>query len=131
MDQQTVIFLGPQGSGKGTQVQLFKKFLQDSDPARTIVHMEMGAALRQFSSVENAGYTQDMVRAAMSLYTTAPNGLPGGDDLGTMSGWYVLSALGLYPVMGGDDLVVDQLRGEVTVEYDHAPACDHRPAVQH
>ena len=47
--------------------------------------------------------TQDMVRAAMSLYTTAPNGLPGGDDLGTMSGWYVLSALGLYPAMGGDD----------------------------
>jgi predicted alpha-1,2-mannosidase len=47
--------------------------------------------------------TQDMVRAAEGLYTTAPNGLPGGDDLGTMSGWYVLSALGLYPVTGGDD----------------------------
>lgn len=47
--------------------------------------------------------TQDMVRAAETLYTTAPNGLPGGDDLGTMSGWYVLSALGLYPVTGGDD----------------------------
>ncbi len=47
--------------------------------------------------------TQDLVRAAEALYTTAPNGLPGGDDLGTMSGWYVLSALGLYPVTGGDD----------------------------
>jgi predicted alpha-1,2-mannosidase len=47
--------------------------------------------------------TQDVVRAAEGLYTTAPNGLPGGDDLGTMSGWYVLSALGLYPVTGGDD----------------------------
>jgi predicted alpha-1,2-mannosidase len=47
--------------------------------------------------------TQDVVRAAETLYTTAPNGLPGGDDLGTMSGWYVLSALGLYPVTGGDD----------------------------
>jgi predicted alpha-1,2-mannosidase len=46
---------------------------------------------------------QDMVRAAEALYTTAPNGLPGGDDLGTMSGWYVLSALGLYPATGGDD----------------------------
>jgi hypothetical protein len=44
-----------------------------------------------------------MVRAAEGLYTTAPNGLPGGDDLGTLSGWYVLSALGLYPVTGGDD----------------------------
>ncbi|HEY7631207.1 MAG TPA: GH92 family glycosyl hydrolase [Thermoleophilaceae bacterium] len=47
--------------------------------------------------------TEDLVRAAETLYTTAPNGLPGGDDLGTMSGWYVLSALGLYPIMGGDD----------------------------
>jgi predicted alpha-1,2-mannosidase len=47
--------------------------------------------------------TQDVVRAAQALYTTAPNGLPGGDDLGTLSGWYVLSALGLYPLMGGDD----------------------------
>ncbi|HEY2600141.1 MAG TPA: GH92 family glycosyl hydrolase, partial [Thermoleophilaceae bacterium] len=47
--------------------------------------------------------TQDMVHAAETLYSTAPNGLPGGDDLGTMSGWYVLSALGIYPVTGGDD----------------------------
>jgi hypothetical protein len=47
--------------------------------------------------------TQDMVHAAETLYTTAPNGLPGGDDLGTMSGWYVLSALGIYPITGGDD----------------------------
>jgi len=47
--------------------------------------------------------TADVVRAAETLYTTAPNGLPGGDDLGTMSGWYVLSALGLYPITGGDD----------------------------
>jgi predicted alpha-1,2-mannosidase len=47
--------------------------------------------------------TQDMVHAAEALYTTAPNGLPGGDDLGTLSGWYVLSALGIYPATGGDD----------------------------
>jgi predicted alpha-1,2-mannosidase len=47
--------------------------------------------------------TQDVVHAAEGLYTTAPNGLPGGDDLGTMSGWYVLSALGIFPATGGDD----------------------------
>jgi predicted alpha-1,2-mannosidase len=47
--------------------------------------------------------TQDVVRAAESLYTTAPNGIPWDDDLGTLSGWYVLSALGLYPTTGGDD----------------------------
>lgn len=47
--------------------------------------------------------TQDMVRAAESLYTPAPNGIPWDDDLGTLSGWYVLSALGLYTTTGGDD----------------------------
>jgi adenylate kinase len=66
MNQQTAIFLGPQGSGKGTQVQLFKKFLSENDSERPIVHMEMGAALRAFSSVENAGYTQDLVRASLA-----------------------------------------------------------------
>jgi adenylate kinase len=66
MEQQTVIFLGPQGSGKGTQVQLFKKFLVEQDSGRPIVHMEMGAALRKFASVENSGYTQDMVRASLA-----------------------------------------------------------------
>jgi predicted alpha-1,2-mannosidase len=47
--------------------------------------------------------TAALVRRIEALYTTAPNGLPGSDDLGTMSGWYVLSALGLFPLMGGDD----------------------------
>jgi predicted alpha-1,2-mannosidase len=47
--------------------------------------------------------TQAAVRGAERLYTTAPNGLPGSDDLGALSGWYVLSALGIYPVTAGDD----------------------------
>lgn len=30
-------------------------------------------------------------------YGTGPKGLPGNDDLGTMSAWYVFAALGMYP----------------------------------
>ncbi len=42
--------------------------------------------------------TQETVRAMASLvYRTGPSGLPGNDDLGTMSAWYVFAALGLYP----------------------------------
>ncbi|MFJ8080032.1 GH92 family glycosyl hydrolase [Streptomyces sp. NPDC096205] len=42
--------------------------------------------------------TQETVRAAMrALWSTAPGGIPGNDDLGAMSSWYVFSALGLYP----------------------------------
>jgi predicted alpha-1,2-mannosidase len=42
--------------------------------------------------------TQQIVREAITtLFTPAPDGLPGNDDLGTMSAWYVWSAMGLYP----------------------------------
>ncbi|MFB7597946.1 GH92 family glycosyl hydrolase [Streptomyces sp. NPDC056160] len=41
---------------------------------------------------------QETVRAAMrQLWTTEPGGIPGNDDLGAMSSWYVFSALGMYP----------------------------------
>ncbi|WP_405590470.1 GH92 family glycosyl hydrolase [Streptomyces sp. NBC_01092] len=42
--------------------------------------------------------TQETVRAAMrELWSTGPGGIPGNDDLGAMSSWYVFSALGMYP----------------------------------
>lgn len=42
--------------------------------------------------------TQETVRAAMrQLWSTEPGGIPGNDDLGAMSSWYVFSALGMYP----------------------------------
>ncbi|MEV6738460.1 GH92 family glycosyl hydrolase [Streptomyces sp. NPDC051104] len=42
--------------------------------------------------------TQETVRAAMTeLWSTKPEGIPGNDDLGAMSSWYVFSALGMYP----------------------------------
>ncbi|NEA66654.1 GH92 family glycosyl hydrolase [Streptomyces sp. SID12488] len=42
--------------------------------------------------------TQETVRAAMTrLWSTRPDGIPGNDDLGAMSSWYVFAALGMYP----------------------------------
>jgi predicted alpha-1,2-mannosidase len=50
--------------------------------------------------------TQRIVRDALrTLYNASPRGYPGNDDLGTMSAWYVLASLGLYPVMPGTDVV--------------------------
>lgn len=48
--------------------------------------------------------TTDVVHAALTLFTDAPNGVTGNDDLGTMSSWQVLSAIGVYPMMPGTDL---------------------------
>jgi predicted alpha-1,2-mannosidase len=44
-------------------------------------------------------------RAMMSLYSPDPGGLPGNDDLGTMSAWWVFSALGIYPSVPGTDVL--------------------------
>jgi putative alpha-1,2-mannosidase len=40
-------------------------------------------------------------RALQTLFTAQPDGLPGNDDLGALSSWYVWSALGLYPAIPG------------------------------
>ncbi|WP_083975506.1 lectin [Kitasatospora mediocidica] len=46
--------------------------------------------------------TQSTVRAVQDqLWADTPGGLPGNDDLGEMSAWYVWSALGLYPQTPG------------------------------
>ncbi|HVB27293.1 MAG TPA: GH92 family glycosyl hydrolase, partial [Mycobacteriales bacterium] len=45
--------------------------------------------------------TARVVRAELRTYNAGPTGLPGNDDSGEMSAWYVLSALGLYQVTPG------------------------------
>lgn len=53
-----------------------------------------------------AGYphkTQALVRRIMrEMYNATPEGLCGNEDCGQMSAWYVLSAMGLYPVNPAD-----------------------------
>ncbi|MCU1686645.1 MAG: alpha,2-mannosidase [Amycolatopsis sp.] len=46
--------------------------------------------------------TQKVVRQVQDqIWTDAPGGLAGNDDLGAMSSWYVFSALGMYPETPG------------------------------
>jgi predicted alpha-1,2-mannosidase len=40
-------------------------------------------------------------RARRELWTPIPGGLPGNDDLGALSAWYVWASLGLYPLTPG------------------------------
>ena len=45
---------------------------------------------------------QEIVRIVHNtLWKDAPNGIPGNDDLGAMSSWYVWTAMGLYPGIPG------------------------------
>jgi predicted alpha-1,2-mannosidase len=46
--------------------------------------------------------TQEIVRQVLNtLWSHQPHGIPGNDDLGAMSSWYVWSAMGLYPGIPG------------------------------
>ncbi|MFE9680198.1 GH92 family glycosyl hydrolase [Streptomyces sp. NPDC006285] len=77
--------------------------------------------------------TQATVRQIVdTVYGTGPAGLPGNDDLGTMSAWYVFSALGVYPrTPGSADLllgaplfphaVIDRPGRDIVID---APAAD-------
>ena len=56
-----------------------------------------------FSAAGRPHLTQEWVRWIMDIhYDLGPNGLAGNDDAGTLSAWYVWSALGFYPLAGSD-----------------------------
>ena len=60
-----------------------------------------------YSYLGEPAKTSAIIRTAQKLFTNAPNGVTGNDDLGTMSAWYVLSAVGLYPgIPGTGEMVV-------------------------
>jgi len=78
-----------------------------------------------FAYAGRADLTQRYVRWNMdNKYTTGPGGLPGNDDYGTMSAWFVFNALGFYPQPATPDSVYilgSPLFQEVTV---HLPSGD-------
>ncbi|MCD6598668.1 MAG: GH92 family glycosyl hydrolase [Bacteroidales bacterium] len=51
--------------------------------------------------------TQEKARQIMDqLYRTGPGGIPGNEDMGSLSSWYVLSAMGIYPVSPGQNIYI-------------------------
>ena len=57
-----------------------------------------------FNDAGDPASTQKYVRWALDTrYATAPDGIDGNDDGGTLSAWYVLSAIGIYPVAGTNE----------------------------
>ncbi|MEK7613112.1 MAG: nucleoside monophosphate kinase, partial [Patescibacteria group bacterium] len=61
MQRQTVIFLGPQGCGKGTHAELLKAYLEKTDPERGVLYFSAGKQLRAF--VQGQSYTADLNRS--------------------------------------------------------------------
>ncbi len=57
MDIQTVIFIGPQGSGKGTQITKLDAVLNERDPERRVVDIQTGRRFRALAAKQE-GYTE-------------------------------------------------------------------------
>ncbi len=58
-----------------------------------------------FNQAGKPALTQKWCRRIMlERFSNSPGGLPGNDDLGSTSSWYVFSAMGIYPVCPGRPL---------------------------
>jgi predicted alpha-1,2-mannosidase len=112
MVPQDVAGLGALMGGSYRAVQRLDRFFHDADGNWAV---SGGSALRydptnepgihtpwMYNGLGQPFKTQDTVRQLVdTVYTTGPSGLPGNDDLGTMSAWYVYAAMGMFPQTPG------------------------------
>lgn len=64
MTPKTVIFIGPQGSGKGTQIEKLDQILKEKDPTRRVVDIQTGRRFRALAA-KGEGYTEKHVQATL------------------------------------------------------------------
>ncbi|MBI3112726.1 MAG: glycoside hydrolase family 92 protein [Ignavibacteriales bacterium] len=73
---------------------LIGQYAQGNEPSHNFAYL--------YNYADEPWKTQETVRLILdSLFHNRPDGLSGNDDCGQMSAWYVLSAMGFYPVTPG------------------------------
>ena len=76
---------------------LIGQYAHGNEPSHHVAYL--------YNYVDQPEKARSLVDRIMSeMYHDAPDGLSGNEDCGQMSAWYVMSALGLYPVVPGSDL---------------------------
>ncbi|PRP91816.1 Glycosyl hydrolase family 92 [Enhygromyxa salina] len=84
-----------------------------------------------FTEVGDPASTQRWVDwARRRHYGPGPDGLPGNDDAGTMSAWYVFASIGLYPLPGSDGYwITAPIFERVELDLSDAAAPERRLAI--
>jgi predicted alpha-1,2-mannosidase len=93
-------------------VRELDRFMRDAAPVRGAVDPGSGFWIGNqhdihapylFNHADRADLTQKWVRWALrERFSADADGLDGNDDGGTLSAWYVFSAMGFYPIAGSD-----------------------------
>ncbi len=60
----TIIFIGPQGSGKGTQIDLLSKVLKTKDPEHRVVDIQTGRRFRALAA-KGEGFTERKIHETL------------------------------------------------------------------
>jgi adenylate kinase len=71
MKSQTVIFIGPQGSGKGTQVERLTAYLHENAPAQGVIPIETGKGFRDLAQTDT--FTAKRVQEILAEGGLIPN----------------------------------------------------------
>ena len=71
MQPETIIFIGPQGSGKGTQIEKLKKVLEVKDHRR-VVDIQTGRRFRELA-VKQETFTEHKLAATLNMGSLQPN----------------------------------------------------------
>jgi len=93
---------------------LIGQYVHGNEPSHHIAYL--------YNYVGKPWKTQQRIRQILDeQYANRPDGLSGNEDCGQMSAWYVLSAMGFYPVLPGSDTYVfgTPLFEKVTLHLDN------------
>lgn len=90
---------GLSGRDQSDITGLIGQYAHGNEPSHNMAYL--------YNFVGSPWKTQQLVHRIMTeLYTDQPDGLSGNEDCGQMSAWYVMSAMGFYPVTPGTDVYV-------------------------
>jgi len=71
MTPKTVIFIGPQGSGKGTQIERLDQVLKEKDPTKRVVDIQTGRRFRAMAA-SGEGYTEKHIQETLNTGILQP-----------------------------------------------------------
>jgi len=72
MTPKTIIFIGPQGSGKGTQIAQLKSVLEEKDTSRRVVDIQTGRRFRALAA-KHETFAEEKVAATLDSGALQPD----------------------------------------------------------